>query len=155
MKTRDDLGDLAAATGRSWAERKAERLSGEIAAHDWPEPWQSSWDEALPLRTEEVPERERAGLLAIATRAAADRWRELVVERRYEEDVEDEEVDEEIGAADLVRALRGDLPEGLTVAQAGERAVFRDREGFERTISSLAQAWRVVAEYEERRSLRT
>lgn len=83
------------------------------------------------------------------------RAKALLVEHRYDEDVEDEETEEEIDAASLVRVVGRDLPEGITIAQEGERAVLRDREGFERTVTSLARAWQIISEYGERRSLRT
>ncbi len=151
----DELERMARAAGYSWAENKADRLSGSLAAHDWPDVWEERWAEDLPAQKAELTALERAGLLAIATHAAAERWREILIERRDQEDVEDEEVDEELGAAELARTVARDLPEGLTVVQEAERVYLSDRNGFERTISSLAQAWKVVMEYEELRSLRT
>lgn len=150
-----DQANLAIAAGHSWAERKADTLLGEIPAHDWPDVWEDAWNPKLPFRESEVVAGDVKGLVAIASHAAAERWRELLREHRGEEDVEDEELDTEAEAERLLQAIRRDLPEGLHADREGERVMLLDRDGFERTVKTLEQAWRIVAEYEERRSLST
>lgn len=148
-----EQAELATAAGHSWADRKAEALDGEVPAVDWAEVWLPAWAEALPFAATEVDDHDHRGLLAIANHAAAERWAELVAQHRAAEDYEDEELDEETQAEKLLEAVQNDLPHGLTADRDGARVYLRDGGGMERTITSLAHAWRVIAEWEEQRSL--
>lgn len=150
---RDDEG-LAIAAGRSWAELKAETLeAGDVPALAWPDVWNPAWAPRLELGPGSVDDRARAAALAVANHAAAERWREIVRERRESEDVEDEEHDAEASALRLLSSLRDDLPPGLWADHDGARVFLVDGEGAERTVRSLDHAFRVIAEYEEHRSL--
>jgi hypothetical protein len=130
-------------------------LSAEISPHDWPDAWRMEWEQALPFRGPEIEAGERNSVAAIARHAAAERWSELLIEARAGEDVEDDEHDLEAEAERLLSQIGTDLPPGLEARRVGERVVLADDEGFERTVQSLEHAWRVVAEFEEHRSLLT
>jgi hypothetical protein len=152
---RDDEG-LAVAAGRSWAELKAETLeAGDVPAVAWPDVWDPAWAERLELGPGAVDDRARAAALVVANHAAAERWRELIRDRRDAEDLEDEEHDAEASARRLLGLLRDDLPPGLRADHDGARVFLVDDDGGERTVQSLEHAFRVIAEYEEHRSLRT
>lgn len=152
-RTSDEAGDLAAAAGHGWAERKAATLEGAIPAVDWPDAWSPAWDESLPFRFGEIDAQRLPALRAVATHAAAERWAELVSEHRADESADEEELDLEIEAVRLFEAVRKELPQGLTVVRSGERVCLVDDAGKERTITSLEQASRVLGEWKENRSL--
>jgi hypothetical protein len=147
-----EQGDLAIAAGHRAAERKAEALDGVIRAVDWPAVWQAEWggslpfDEALDLRATET-------LLAVMNHAAAERWQEILEEHRIAESSDEEEVDLEVEAVRLFERVRDTLPRGLTAVRSGERVYLIDEGGMERTISSTEQAFNVVDEWKQTRSL--
>lgn len=155
MPTHQPYEDFAIAAGRAWAEQKAEALEEEIPGPAWPDTWNPDWAGPLDLGPGPVDEHVRAGVLAVANHAAAERWRELVRAQRDLEDVEDDEHESEAQALHLLEVLERDLPPGLQVGHDGGRVYLVDADGTERTVESLEHAWRVVAEYEEHRSLRT
>jgi hypothetical protein len=135
--------------GRRWAEERAESLADNIPAVDWPDLWPRAWDGKLEL-PDEVAERDALAYRAAAHHAAAERWVELLTDRRETEDAPEEEADAEAEAIRLVSLIRGDLPAGMTAGHDGPRAYLRDDRGMEMTIHSLEDAWRVISEYDER-----
>ena len=92
-------------------------------------------------------------LEAVARHEAAARWAELLGEHRADESAEEEELELETDAVRLFNALRQALPEGLSVVRRGEGVFLVDDGGMERTIVSLEQAFRVIEEWKESRSL--
>lgn len=152
-KTKRKQAEIARTAGFGWAEEKAEALQGEVPAVDWPDFWDPEWARTLPFRSGEVGEHDVETLRAIANHAAAERWAELVSERREMEDAADEEIDAEANAVRLFETVQDSLPQGLHLRREGERVCLLDAAGIERTITSLAQAWHVIDEWKERRSL--
>jgi len=145
--------DVAEAAGRAWADRKLDRLVDVVPAVHWPDYWRREDDEPLPIAEGEVDAVERDALRRIAEHAAAERWRQFLVQQRFEEDAEDEEQDLEVRAAQLLAVLRPSLPAGLRAQQAGERVYLEEvATGREHTVTTLAHAWRVVAEWLEHTS---
>jgi hypothetical protein len=122
---------------------------GPQADADWPDIWPWDWDEELDL-PREVEQRDAPSYRAAAHHAAVERWTELLFEHRSAEPDMADEADAESEAVRLVELLRRDLPAGMTAGRDGPRAYLRDRNGREWTIGSVQDAWRVVAEYDER-----
>jgi hypothetical protein len=78
------LNDLAELRGRLWAENEADTMLGPAAT--WPETWGPPYHLALPhVRDLAEDPVELNRLAAAAWFAAADRWQELVLDRRQEE----------------------------------------------------------------------
>lgn len=148
-----ERSELALAAGHGWAERKAEILDGAMPAADWPDVWSKKWAGRLPFDENETDPRELAALEVVANHAAAEHWAKLVREHRTVESAEEEELDQEAAAARLFDSVRGALPDGLVVQRAGERVYLVDERGMERTITSVAHAARVVADWKDQRSL--
>lgn len=140
--------EQAEALGRVWAEQRAEALLGTIPPIDWPDLWTPADNRKLSFP--QCDERELRALTRIAEHEAAERWRELLRVHRADEDAEDEEQALEVDARHLYEALAGDLPVGLVARQSGERVVIEElATGREMTVHSLADAWKVVAEWSE------
>lgn len=147
-----DHARLAASAGRLWAERKAEALAEIIPAVDWPDLWDDKERGALPFGPDEVDATERAALEVEALHAAHERWPTLVTAQRSLEADHEQEPGLELDAIRLERALQNDLPHGIAVGRDGPRVYLEDSQsGMQRTVTSLAQAWRVVDEWEETR----
>lgn len=145
--------DAAESLGKVWAEKRVDRLMDVVPAIHWPDQWRPEDDEPLPFGPEEVGTREREILRRIAEHAAAERWRELLTRHRFDEDAEDEDQDLLVFANRLLEMIQPGLPEGLIARQAGERVVLEETAtGREHTVTSLPNAWRVVAEWLERTS---
>jgi hypothetical protein len=141
----------AHAVGERWAENRADLLDGDMPAIDWPESWSTDWDGELPEALASLPRAERELLLSEAHRAAAERWGELVLERRDEEDWVDEEQELEARARALFESVRADLPGGLVAQRDGPRVFLTDENtGEELTITSLPHAWIVIETWRER-----
>lgn len=140
--------EQAEALGRVWAEQRAEALLGTIPPIDWPDLWTPADNRKLSFP--QCDERELRALTRIAEHEAAERWRELLRVHRADEDAEDEEQALEVDARHLYEALAGDLPVGLVARQSGERVFIEElATGREMTVHSLADAWKVVAEWSE------
>jgi hypothetical protein len=153
MTPMTEHADLAVAAGHAWAEQKAEKLADVIPASDWPETWDARFAGELPFSRDELSDRERYCLAAIAHHAAAERWRELVIQFRDQDDFEEYELEQEAQALHLLETVRDTLPDGLTIDHDGPRVFLVDSEGGERTVSSLREAWLAMDEFEQRRSL--
>lgn len=135
--------------GRRWAEERADILSGDVPAIDWPDTWEYRSDHDLEL-PEEADANDAQAYRDAAHHAACERWAELLAEHRGEESVNEEETDAEAEAVKLVEKIRDDLPEGLEAAHDGPRVYLLDSDGFEMTVTSLEDTWRVVSEWEQR-----
>lgn len=149
----EEQAALATAAGRSWAELKAEALRGVVLAQDWPDMWNDADSGPLPFKIEEAEAKDWSGLRAIANHVAHERWRELVSEQRALESADETEADLEPPAIRLEETLSADLPPGLEVSRDGPRVYLRDTStGMERTVTSLEHAWRVVSDWQEKRT---
>lgn len=84
----EDLRAEATALGRAWAEQKAEELRDGASPAEWPDFWDEAENGALPpdLDAAQLEEMSLA-----ASRAARERWRELVREERAQADLVEEQ----------------------------------------------------------------
>lgn len=96
----------AIALGRAWAHGKADELRDRVPATDWPDFWDSADDGELP---EGLDARELEQLRTEATRAARERWRELLTEQRSAESVDEAERELDASTAHLEAQLRSQL----------------------------------------------
>lgn len=140
----------AVSAGRRWADEKAAALEG-TSPRDWPEDWDLAWSGELHLepRPPKLSREELADLLDRATRAARDRWTEILeAERSLEESGES---NSEERAVALYEALRDHVPAGLEVGREGTRVYVQDvTDAGETTVTSLASAARAVSDWQER-----
>jgi hypothetical protein len=144
-----DRSDSPADAGRGWAEEKADRLRGVIAARDWPGTWERGFDGRLPL-PEEVTDVDSRGYRESAHHAAATRWLELVVEQRDVEAADEADVDSEREAERMLAFVRSALPRALRAERDGPGVFVSDDRGEEIPVTSLAEAFRVVSDYDDR-----
>jgi hypothetical protein len=144
-----DRSDSPAESGRAWAEDKADRLRGVIAARDWPDAWERGFDGRLRL-PEEVSESEAHAYRESAHHAAAARWLELCVEQRDAEAADEADVDSEREAERMLAFVRSALPQALSAERDGAGVFVSDGRGEEITVTSLAEAFRVVSDYDDR-----
>lgn len=91
----EDLRAEAIALGRAWAEQKAEALRETQPSADWPDFWDDADAGALPVDLEASRLDE---MRAAATRAARERWREIVREQRERYSAGDDDDRELVGA---------------------------------------------------------
>lgn len=138
------------ALGNAWASDRANQLRGIIDPANWPDHWQDADAGPLP---EEVSESERLELYELATRAARERWIELVADARLDDTLEDNAEEVEARAADLEARLRESLPADIAVGRDGSRVfpVVPDAASSERTVTSVQEAWLALRELEEER----
>jgi hypothetical protein len=88
METSDTRGLDAVARGRAWADERARRLRDQLPAEQWPEAWDDADNGTLPGDADGA---EQLRLRMAASRAARERWHELVVQQRSAEDREREQ----------------------------------------------------------------
>jgi hypothetical protein len=159
MRNNEEVHNATEA-GKAWAESKADTLEGGMSPEQWPEVWDPRWVAdgevarwARQAGAELIREADFEAFKAAAHNAAGERWSELLSFAREREDVPDDELDQEVEAVKLVALLDQDLPPGLLVDHDGPRVFLLDPAGTERTVVSLPHAWRVIAEWQESRSL--
>jgi hypothetical protein len=68
----------AVARGRAWADERAARLRDRVPAEQWPECWDDADDGVLPSDPDSA---EELRLRMAASRAAHERWRELITQQ--------------------------------------------------------------------------
>ena len=140
----------ALASGRRWAEAKADMLA-EIPIADWPDEWDPEWNGTL-LDSGAVDARTRAGLFDLATHAAAERWEQLVEARRSRDDWRADIEEQEAAAARLHSAILDRLPQGLSASRQGARVFLLDEaEEREIDVTSIEHASRAIADWMQRR----
>lgn len=144
-----ERSESPADVGRRWAEDKVARLLGGIAARDWPEEWSYRFDEDLEL-PEEVGESHAMAYRQAAHHAASARWLELLLQQRMLEAADEAEVDDELVAEKVLESVRDSVPRGLRVDRDATGVFISDDRGLEVPVSSLTEAWRVVADWDER-----
>lgn len=143
------LDESPAAVGRRWAEEKAERLRGIIPAIDWPEEWSRAFDGTFSL-PEDVSEVDGTAYRETAHYAAAKRWLELVEQQSDLESLVAEEAEDAVVAVQLLQSVLSQLPRALKAEREGPRVFIQDEDGAEVDVTTLTQAWRVVADWDER-----
>jgi hypothetical protein len=84
----EDRHAEASALGRAWADEKANTLSDQVPAAEWPDFWDEASNGPLPL---DIEGKELGEMLVSATRAAHDRWAELLNEQRLRNSATDGE----------------------------------------------------------------
>jgi hypothetical protein len=145
--TREDRRAEATALGRAWADEKANALRNDVLAADWPDFWDDASNGPLPP---ELTREERSEMLVSATRAAQERWRELRSEQLHVESIEEDDGESEAGAVRLEASLGEGLPRGIRVGRDGPRVHLHNAAtDQERSVTSLADAARVIEEWTE------
>jgi hypothetical protein len=86
---KQELLDNAKSAGWAWANLRADEFASR-SAYEWPETWDPSWTGELPFLAGEIDDDDAASLRAAASQVAAKAWRELVDDRRDDEDIEDD-----------------------------------------------------------------
>jgi len=159
----DERGEAernASEVGCAWADQKAAVLETGMLPDQWPDVWDplwisdteaAHWASSIGAETSSLSDFEAFKLTA--HHAAGERWAELVDRAREAADEKDAELEAEEAATALVGALRRDLPPGLIVSADGPRVYLLDDSGMERTVTSVAHAWRVVADWKESHTL--
>ena len=147
---RNDHVDLALAAGHSWAELKAEALRGTLAASEWPDAWDDRENPSIPFSKHELTATDWIALSSLASRAAHERWLELVIEQRSIESFDGDADDDEVAASHLEDSLRAGLPAHFLVTRDGPLLYLQNTfTGEEEPVESMRQAWRVVSEWQE------
>jgi len=147
---RKDHVDLALAAGHSWAELKAEALRGTLAASEWPSAWDDRENPAIPFSTKELNPTDWIALSSLASRAAHERWLELVIEQLSLESFEGDPDDGEVAATHLEDSLRAGLPGHFVITRDGPLLYLQNTfTGEEEPVDSMRKAWRVVSEWQE------
>ena len=145
----EDLRAEAAALGRAWADEKASALRDRVPAADWPDFWDETSSGHLPF---DVEGEELGEMFVSATRAAHDRWAELLNDQRSVESIEEDEHEFEAAAAQFEASLQGSLPPGIATGRDGSRVVLRSSaSGRERSVTSEEDVAMVLEEWTEQR----
>jgi hypothetical protein len=137
----------ASALGRAWADEKANTLRDRVPAADWPDFWDEASNGQLPR---DIAGEELREMWVSATRAAHDRWAELLNEQRSVESIEEDEHEFEAEAVQFEASLQGSLPPGIATGRDGSRVVLRNSaSGEERSVTSEEDVAMVLEEWTE------
>jgi hypothetical protein len=143
----EDRRAEATALGRAWADEKANTLRDRVPAADWPDFWDETSNGQLPL---DIQGEELAEMSVSATRAAHDRWAELLNDQRSVESIEEDDHALEAAAAQFEASLQGSLPPGIATGRDGSRVVLRNgANGEERSVTSEEDVAMVMEEWTE------
>jgi hypothetical protein len=145
-ETEEDVRVEGTALGHSWADQKANALRDRIRASDWPDFWEEASNGPLPR---DLAGEQRDVLLASASRAAHERWLELLNEQRSVESTEEDEHELEAAAARFEASLERALPPTISAERDGSQVYLQTADGLERTVASLEDVGLVIEEWTE------